>query len=96
MICDRDAILVVAQRLVGGRPVRWVDKETSTGDFDGREWTLEVFDVAGSDRIELRKKLWDLFGLVRRHTGQSMSLVTHTREDTSAFYGWVRGQKPKE
>lgn len=89
MINERDAILEVVRRLASNRPVRWVDKNTSAGDFDGREWTVEVFDVAKSDRLTLREKLWDLFSAVRKHTGKPMSLVTHTPEDTTSFYAWL-------
>jgi len=87
MISERDAILEVVRRLASNRPVRWVDKVTSAGDFDGREWTIEVFDVAKGERLALRERLWDLFSAVRKHTGKPMSLVTHTPEDTSSFYG---------
>jgi hypothetical protein len=96
MISERDAILEIVRRLARNRPVRWVDKNTSAGDFDGREWTVEVFDVPKSDRLTLREKLWDLFSAVRKHTGKPMSLVTHTPEDTTSFYAWVRTEPNRD
>ncbi|MBI5480559.1 MAG: hypothetical protein HY906_17005 [Deltaproteobacteria bacterium] len=96
MISERDAVLEVVRRLADDRPVRWVDSRTSAGDFDGREWTIEVYDVAKADRRALREKLWDLFSKVRRYTGKPMSLVTHTPEDTNAFYAWVRTEPNRD
>jgi len=77
MPAARAAILKQVQRLVSGRPVRWADRKSSAGDFDGRDWTIEVFDVARDDRHALREALWDLFAEARKRTGKSMSLVTH-------------------
>jgi hypothetical protein len=96
MISERDAILEVVRRLASNRPARWVDKKTSAGDFDGRDWTIEVFDVANIDCLALRETLWDLFTAVRKHTGKPMSLVTHTPEDTSSFYAWVRSEPNRD
>jgi hypothetical protein len=96
MISERHAILEVVRRLASNRPVRWVDQKTSAGDFDGREWTIEVFDVAKSERLALREKLWDLLVAVRKHTGKPMSLITHTPEDTSSYYAWVRTEPNRD
>src|SRR5437762_1123515 len=96
MFSERDAVLELIQRRTAGRPVRWVDSRTSAGDFDGREWTVEVFDVAKDDRLALREALWDLFTEVRRRTGRPVSLLTHTPEDTSTFYAWVRAEPNRD
>lgn len=96
MISERDAVLDVVRRLVSNRPVRWADRKTTAGDFDGREWTVEVFDVAKGDRLALREKLWDLFSAVRKHTGDPMSLITHTPDDTSSYYAWVRSEPNRD
>ncbi len=93
-ITERDAILGLVRRHARKRPVRWTDSRTSTGDFDGREWTIEIFDVAKGDRRPLRESLWDLFGEVEKQTGMALSLVTHTPEDTTAHYSWVRAENP--
>src|SRR4051812_32098692 len=96
MSTERDAILELIRRRSGGRPVRWVDARTSAGDFDGREWTVEVFDVAKSDRLALREALWDLFTEGGKATGKPGSLLTHTPEDTSTYYAWVRSEPNRD
>jgi hypothetical protein len=96
MVSERDAVLELLQRRAAGRPVRWVDARTSAGDFDGREWTVEVFDVAKDDRLALREALWDLFMEVRKRTGKPVSLLTHTPEDTSTYYAWVRSEPNRD
>lgn len=96
----RIAIIELVRGQVEGRPVQWADDpgstwprtRTSAGDFAGREWTIEVFDVARIDRRRLREALRDLFARVRARTGTLVSLVTHTPEDTSTHYAWVRPQ----
>ena len=92
MTSERDAVLELVRRHADKRPVRWTDSRTSMGDFDGCKWTVEIFDVAKGDRRALRDALWDLFGEVQKHTGKALSLVTHTPEDTTAHYSWVRAE----
>lgn len=92
MLKDRTEILERVRLLAGGRPVRWVDEKTCAGDFDGRDWTVEIFDVARADRLLLREQLWELFDAVRMRTGNAMSLITHTPDNTTSFYPWVRSE----
>lgn len=80
----KEQILERVRQLVDGRPVRWVDEDTSRGDFAGRDWTIEVFDVTKDDRLALREKLWDLFVEVRTHSGKLLSLITHVPKTSTA------------
>lgn len=89
MMPERDAILELIRGRVDGRPVRWADTKTSAGDFAGREWTVEVFDVAEADRLPLRTSLWDFLNGVSKHIGKQLSLVTHTPADTDSLYAWI-------
>jgi hypothetical protein len=90
MTSERDAILELVRRRASGRPAWWTDSRTSAADFDGREWTIEVFDVAKGDRRALREALWDVFTESRRNTGKNLSLLTHTPENTTRLYPRVR------
>ena len=78
------------QKIASGRPVRWTDQQTSVGDFDGRDWTVEIFDVPASERRDLRAKLWPAREHVRHTLGAHIRFVFHTSEATDKYYRWVR------
>jgi hypothetical protein len=90
MTTERDFIREYVSRSVEGRPVRWADARTSLGDFDGREWTLELFDIPRNERRQLQDQLWDLRKEVWDRMGRSLVFIFHTPEATDQHYSWVR------
>jgi hypothetical protein len=90
---ERELIRSQVSRIAGGRPTRWTDERTSLGDFDGREWTLEIFDVPVSESRALHARLWGLKKRVWKHLGHAMTTIFHTPEDTERFYPWVRSEE---
>jgi hypothetical protein len=90
MTTERDFIQGYVSRSAGGRPVRWVDARTSLGDFDGREWTLELFDIPRNERRQLQDQLWALRKQVWERMGHSLVFIFHTPEATEQHYAWVR------
>ncbi|HYO52502.1 hypothetical protein [Archangium sp.] len=88
---ERDFIReYVSRRIVGGRPVRWADGRTTLGDFDGREWTLELFDIPLNERRLLQDPLWALRKQVWEQMGRALVFIFHTPEATERHYAWVR------
>jgi hypothetical protein len=90
---ERDFIREHVSRIAGGRPVRWADARTTLGDFDGREWTLELFDIPWSERRRLQDELWALREEVWEGMGRALVLIMHTPESTERHYAWVRGEE---
>jgi hypothetical protein len=94
MTSERECIRERVCSLVNGRPVHWTDERTSLGDFDGREWTLEIFDVPDEQQRELHARLWGLKKLVWEQLHQSLTFIFHTPAETDRLYGWVRPVSP--
>lgn len=90
MVNEREAIRQLVSKRAGGRPVRWTDERTSRGDFDGRAWALELFDVPVEEKPALYERLWEIKERVRAHLGQSLTLIFHTPAETERLYPWVR------
>lgn len=85
----REAIRLRFVAATGGRPVEWSDDRTSRGDFDGREWTLEVFDVPAVEERSLHRSLWPLREEVRKKHRLHLALIFHTPEATEKRYAWM-------
>jgi hypothetical protein len=92
---ERDFIREYVSRRAGGRPVRWADARTTRGDFDGREWTLELFDIPRSERRRLQDELWELREQVWARMGRALVLILHTPESTERHYSWVREEETR-
>ncbi len=81
METDREQIRRLVSEVADGRPTRWADEGTTlVGDFDGREWTLEVFDVPSEQEHGLFLRLSGMFRDVRSRFGTSLMVVTHPPE----------------
>ena len=76
------------------RPLRWAD-EGPAGDFEGRETTLEIFDVQEEDQKNLFLGLADLRRDAKRLLGESLRLIFHTPEATTRHYPGVRSEQPR-
>ncbi len=90
MVNEREAIRRRVAELAGGLPVRWTDSRTSMGDFSGRDWAIEVFDIPAAEHHELRVRLRELRREVEERLGHSMTVILHTPENTQKYYAWVR------
>ncbi len=87
---EREEIRRRVRELVGGRPVRWVDRRTSRLDFEGWEWTLEAFDVPQVEWRPLTHQLASVFDAVYERHGVSIRVLFHDPEATTRHYAWVR------
>lgn len=68
------------------RPVRWAGSETTLGDFDGRDSTLEVFGVEPGRQFELRRELRPLRRVFEELLRRPITLVFHTPEAVREHY----------
>ncbi len=91
---DRTELLSRFSIMLDGIPVRWTDETITRGDFDGRDWTVDVFDVPASEQRAAVARLWPLRKSVRREHGVDLTFVFHTPEATTAHYAWVRQTQP--
>src|SRR5256885_7988780 len=87
---ERDMMRELAEQKSGGFVTRWTDERTSTGDFDGRDWTLELFDVPVGEQRSAHARLWELGKMVRNSLGHSLTFIFHRPEETERLYPWVR------
>ena len=87
---QRERIMHLLSATVRGRPVRWLDERTSRGDFDGRERTVEVFDVAAAEQRDFLHGLATVRARLDLIAGGRVTILLHTPEETSRLYPWVR------
>jgi hypothetical protein len=86
----RDKILERIATLLGSRIVRWSDARTSRGDFEGSQWTIDVFDVPGEESFELGRRIAAYRRELSREYGIGLVVVPHTPEATDQHFPWVR------
>ena len=86
---ERDIIRELAEQ-TSGFVTCWTDERTSMGDFDGRDWTLELFDVPMSQQRSVHARLWQLGKMVRNSLGHSLMFIFHRPEETKRLYPWAR------
>ena len=83
-------------QLATGKPVRWSDARTSQGDFEGRDATLEVFDVPEDGQWALFRRLLAHRRAASEKMGAKVALVFHTPQETERLYAWVRAPERAE
>ena len=88
----RDEILERIATLLGSRLVRWSDARTSRGDFEGSQWTIDVFDVPGEESFELGRRIAAYRRELSREYGIGLVVVPHTPEATDRHFPWVGSQ----
>ena len=69
--------------------VRWTDDQTSHGDFDGREQSIEVFNVPASQQRTLHRQLKDVRRRAAEILGGPVVVLFHSPEATRRHYQWV-------
>lgn len=96
MVNEREEIRRKVMEAVGGRPVRWTDHRTTKGDFPGRDWALEIFDVPFSEQRELHRRLFWEIKMPLYEKGLALTILFHTPENTDRYYAWVREEHAAE
>lgn len=70
-------------------PLRWADGTTSLGDYDGRDLTIEVFDIPTRRQREFYRAIRQLRDTMLRVHGRAVTFIFHTPEATRQFYGYL-------
>ncbi|HYO71131.1 MAG TPA: hypothetical protein VEU33_34125 [Archangium sp.] len=96
MVNEREEIRRQVREIVGDRPVRWTDHRTTKGDFSGRDWALEVFDVPDAEQPELSHRLWGFLKKLYAEKRLALLVLFHTPENTDRYYAWVRQEHAAE
>ena len=97
----RDTVLKAFREALSGLPVHWASSGTTLGDFEGREVTLDVFDVPAWQQRALLRALRPQREEARRLLGARVGIVFHTPEATSRHHAhrrapgaWIELQLP--
>lgn len=85
---DQRSELLEKFRSATGRPVRWASE--AQGDFEGREWTIEIFDVQEVDQETMFVSLGALRRSAREYLGGTIRVLFHTPQATTRYYASVR------
>jgi hypothetical protein len=76
--------LATVRALLDGRPVRWAPSRS--GDYDGRERTLEVFNADAHEHLELIRRLRPIRAELAATAGGPVVFVFHTRKESARLY----------
>lgn len=87
----RDEILRQLRSIIGSQfTAHWSEARTSRGDFEGSEWTIDVFDVPGEEGFSLGRRIAAYRRELSRKHGIGIVVVPHTPEATDEHFSWVR------
>lgn len=87
---NKDEIIQKLSELSGNKYFfRWVDHETTLGDFNGAKNAVDVFNVPSGEARELYSLTFDFRWRLRAETGRNILLITHTPEATEEFYSYL-------
>lgn len=67
-------------------PLRWVDEETSLGDFDGREFAIDVFNIPVAEQIDFLAHIRQVRNKIREMIGHRCIFIFHSPESTRMHY----------
>ena len=67
-------------------PLRWVDEETSSGDFDGREVAIDVFNIPVTEQIAFLTQIRQVRNIIREMIGHRCIFIFHSPESTRMHY----------
>ncbi len=87
IINDRADVPLAVSKLMGNRPVRWAPPEKMVFDYDGRERTLQVFNAAAKDQLELLKALRPIRAELQKAAGGPLVIIFHSPEQSESRYG---------
>ena len=86
----REKVLKIIREALPGLTVHWASSETTLGDFEGRDVSIDVFDVPGWQQRPLLRTLRRQRDEARLLLGTSLGIVFHTPEATSRYYAHLR------
>lgn len=69
-----------------GRPARWASPGITSGSYDGCDRTVEIFNAAPSEQLELLRLLRAERSALERAAGGPLVIVFHTPSETRRLY----------
>jgi len=79
----KQEIPYLISKLIGDRPVRWAEV---TGNYDGNDRTIEVFETDVEDQRLLFKKLRSLREQSEENIGGPLVIIFHTKQESKRLY----------
>lgn len=70
-------------------PMRWADEQTTMGDFDGREFTIDVFDIPLTEDLVFLAKIRDVRNRIYEMIGSRCLFIFHSPEATQKYYAHI-------
>lgn len=67
-------------------PLRWADEKTTLGDFDGREFTIDVFRIPISKQIDFLSAIRPIRNEITSIAGNRCLFIFHTPIATDKYY----------
>ncbi|MGH7286079.1 MAG: hypothetical protein ACRELY_31545 [Polyangiaceae bacterium] len=67
------------------RPTRWVPKDLSIGDYEGRDRTLEVFNADAVEQRSLMRTLEPVRPALEQAAGGPIVVIFHSRKQSAKY-----------
>lgn len=86
MANKQEALDLIKQTTENKYPMRWVDEQTSVGDFEGREAAVDVFNFEFEDSIKFLGIVRDIRPKLKELLGSTCIFIFHSAEATKTHY----------
>lgn len=84
---NRKAIIQLLEKTINYEyPIRWVDEKTTLGDFDGREFAIDIFRISVSEQLNFLKKIRTIREKIFELAENRCIFIFHTLEATKKYY----------
>ncbi|MBI5886171.1 MAG: hypothetical protein HZB85_06275 [Deltaproteobacteria bacterium] len=70
-------------------PLRWVDEKTSIGEFDGRDFAIDVFNISLAEQLNFLARIRDLRDKIHEMIGSRCLFIFHSPEATKRHYAHI-------
>ena len=81
-----DVLQAIARKIGFLYPLRWADQETTLGDYEGRDLTLEVFSIPSREQRLFFRRLREVLGMIQPDLQARVTIVFHTPQSSTEHY----------
>ncbi|MEK6531321.1 MAG: hypothetical protein AABZ23_02365 [Deltaproteobacteria bacterium] len=83
----RKEIISLLEKFIDFRyPLRWADEKTTLGDFDGKEFTIDVFRIPANEQLDFLKTVRPIRDKIRDKIGDDCMFIFHSPKATEKYY----------
>jgi len=83
----RNEILSLLEKSINySYPIRWTDEKTTLGDFDGREFSIDVFNIPVSAQLDFLSQIREIRKKISEMIGSRCFFIFHTPAATKKHY----------